>query len=180
MHFVHWIRQDYTLMNGATLPRWGWALIVAMLATAAGLAVWALLRERRHNYEADHELTTSLLREARRNVQYEAPAAGRAADPDDYYSAAPARAAAMVSRPADDAAAVGIPDRAPGWEDFHERLGRAEDALIAASDPAAFDAWLQADWAAYEADVAHLDGILAAGAWASTPWAPRRQLAGAL
>jgi hypothetical protein len=71
---------------------------------------------------------------------------------------------------------MGVHDRAPGWEDFSERLTRAEDALVAASDPAGFQAWLDADWAAYEAEAAGLDAILASGAWASVPWARTREL----
>jgi hypothetical protein len=178
MHFIHWLTQEYTL-SVVTLRIWVWALIVAALAAANGLAVWGLLQMRHHSREADHEMTQAFIREMRLHAESETIAQGREASPDDYYTAQPARAAALAPQPADDGAPLGIHDAAADWEDFPERLERAEDALIAASDPAAFLAWLDADWADYQASVAVLDETLASGAWAATPWVSRRQLAAA-
>jgi hypothetical protein len=176
MRFIHWLTQQYTV-SVITLPRWGWGLIIAAVAAAAGLATYAILTTRQHNREADHEMTQAFIREMRIHGEQREAAPGREANPDDYYTAQPARAAALAAQPADDGAPVEVHDRVAAWEGFPERLGRAEDALIAASDPAAFLAWLDADWADYEADVARTDATLDSGAWAATPWVPQMALA---
>ena len=176
MHFIHWLTQQY-MVSVITLPRWGWGLIIAAVATAAGLATYALLTVRQRDREAAHEMTQAFVREMRIHGEHSEAAPGREANPDDYYTAQPARAAALAAQPADDGPPLGIHDLAAAWEDFPERLARAEDALIAASDPAAFLAWLDADWADYEADVARTDATLDSGAWAATPWVPQMALA---